>query len=174
MARTPLAQTLQDIAAEAAVERGLTRRDLLRTAGAAGAGFALAGTLGRATANAATAPRIAIVGAGLAGLSCALDLRRAGYSADVYEASDRIGGRCWTIRGAFADGQIAEHGGELIDSGHLQIKQLASALGLTLDNLDAGDAKGSEILSYFDGAPYTWEEASTDLKAVWQKLHMDA
>jgi len=175
MARTPLAQDLQDIAAEAAQdERGLTRRDLFRTAGAAGAGFALAGTLGRTTANAATAPRIAIVGAGLAGLSCALDLRRAGYAADVYEASDRIGGRCWTIRGAFADGQIAEHGGELIDTGHLQIRQLASALGLTLDSLVAGEAKGTEMLGYFDGAPYTFDEATNDLKGVWQKLHMDA
>src|SRR5262245_58032914 len=171
MARTPLAQTLQDIAAEAAPERGLTRRDLFRTAGAAGAGIALAGTLGRATANAATAPRIAIVGAGLAGLSCALDLRRAGYSADLYEASDRIGGRCWTSRGAFADGQIAEHGGELIDTGHQAIRQLASSLGLTLDNVNGAEANGTEILGHFDGAPYTWEEASNDLKAIWQKLH---
>jgi monoamine oxidase len=176
MARTPLAQTLQDIAVEAAQdERGLTRLDLFRTAGAAGAGFALAGTVGRvATANAATAPRIAIVGAGLAGLSCALDLRRAGYAADLYEASDRIGGRCWTIRGAFADGQIAEHGGELIDQGHTAVRQLASALGLTLDNLFSGEANGTEMLGHFDGAPYTADQAATDLKAVWQKLHADA
>jgi monoamine oxidase len=170
MARTPLAQTLQEIAAE---EKGLTRSDLFRAAGAAGAGVALAGTLGR-TANAATAPRIAIVGAGLAGLSCALDLRRAGYAADIYEASDRIGGRCWTIRGAFAEGQIAEHGGELIDTGHLQIRQLAQSLGLSLDSLFAGEAKGTEMLGHFDGQPYTYDEATNDLKAIWQKLHADA
>jgi monoamine oxidase len=170
MARTPLAAHLQDLAAD---ERGLTRKELLRTAGAAGIGLTLAGALGR-TANAATAPRIAIVGAGLAGLSCALDLRSAGYSADIYEASDRIGGRCWTIRGAFADGQIAEHGGELIDTGHLQIRQLAQSLGLTLDNLFSGEAKGTEMLGNFDGQPYTSDEAATDLKAVWQKLHSDA
>ena len=45
-------------------------------------------------------------------------LRKAGYAAEIHEAVDRIGGRCWTLRGAFADGQIVEHGGELIDQGH--------------------------------------------------------
>ncbi|MFY0545543.1 FAD-dependent oxidoreductase [Brevibacillus sp. H7] len=48
----------------------------------------------------------------MAGLTCAYRLKQAGYHATVYEASNRIGGRCWTRRGDFADGQIAEHGGE--------------------------------------------------------------
>ncbi len=104
-------------------------------------------------AQAATAPKIAIVGAGLAGLSAAHALKRAGYAADVYEASDRVGGRCWTIRGVFAEGQIAEHGGELIDQGHTAIRQLAQGLGLQLDNLLAAEANGTELLGYFDNAP---------------------
>ena len=55
--------------------------------------------LGRLTpvARGAVAPRIVIVGAGLAGLTCAYRLKQAGYAAEVYEASDRIGGRCWTL-----------------------------------------------------------------------------
>ena len=93
--------------------------------------------LGRLTpaARAASATRIVVVGAGLAGLTCAHRLRQAGHAAEVYEASDRIGGRCWTLRGAFANGQIAEHGGELIDQGHNAIRNLARELGLRLDNL---------------------------------------
>ena len=74
--------------------------------------------------------------------------------AQVYEASDRVGGRCWTLRGAFADGQIAEHGGELIDQGHNAIRQLAQELGLTLDNLLRAEANGTEMFYYFDGEPY--------------------
>ena len=37
--------------------------------------------------------RIAVVGAGMAGLHCAWRLQRAGLDATVYEASSRVGGR---------------------------------------------------------------------------------
>jgi hypothetical protein len=116
MARTSLMHEVQRAAAQAAAP---TRRELLSRAAAAGAAASL-GSMARwvPEANAATAPRIVIVGAGLAGLTCAYRLRQGGYSAQVHEASDRVGGRCWTIRGAFAEGQVAEHGGELIDQGH--------------------------------------------------------
>jgi monoamine oxidase len=39
---------------------------------------------------------IGVVGAGLAGLSAAYELRRRGYDVRVLEASDRVGGRTWS------------------------------------------------------------------------------
>jgi monoamine oxidase len=54
----------------------------------------------------------------------------------VYEARERIGGRCWSARG-FADGQVAEHGGEFIDTRHVHLRQPARQLGLELDDLYA-------------------------------------
>ncbi len=128
----------------------LRRRELL----AGGAGLALAAALGGRLprAIAASAPRIVVVGGGLAGLTCAYRLKQAGYRADLYEASDRLGGRCWTRRGDFAEGQIAEHGGELIDQGHTQTRQLAQELGLDLDNLLSAELNGAEPFYYFDGA----------------------
>ncbi len=42
---------------------------------------------------------VLILGAGLAGLVAALELRRAGYRVEVLEYEDRVGGRCWTVRG---------------------------------------------------------------------------
>jgi monoamine oxidase len=93
--------------------------------------------------------------------------------ADVYEASNRLGGRCWTLRGVFADGQIAERGGELIDSGHLETKQLCQELRLPLDNLLQAEQNGTEPLYYFDGEPYTYDEAADDFNAVYQALHAD-
>src|SRR5437764_3340850 len=133
MARTPLMSRVQQMAAEAAGER-TTRREAIKRAGAATAGLALARPW-LPLAQAATAPRIVVVGGGLAGLTAAYRLKQAGYAAQVFEASDRTGGRCWTIRGAFADGQIAEHGGELIDTGHIELRQLVQELGLDTDNL---------------------------------------
>jgi monoamine oxidase len=186
MPRTPLAQWLQKTIAvvgetatrEASTDdprSGLTRRELLRDAGVLGAAVAGAGAFGRLAplARAATAPRIVVIGAGLAGLTAAHRLRQAGLTAQVHEASDRVGGRCWTIRGAFAQGQLAEHGGELIDQGHAAIRHLAGELGLRLDNLLAAEANGTEPFYYFDGEPYSYAEATDDIKQVWQKIHSD-
>jgi hypothetical protein len=171
MARTPLMQEVQRAAAQAGDP---TRRELLKRAGAAGAAVSL-GSMARwlPEANAATAPRVAVVGAGLAGLTCAYRLKQAGYSARVYEASDRVGGRCWTIRGAFADGQIAEHGGELIDQGHTEVRHVANELGLTLDNLLAAEPNGSDDAFFFDGQRYPVTQATSDLKDIWQQIHSD-
>ncbi|HEY9380043.1 MAG TPA: FAD-dependent oxidoreductase, partial [Burkholderiales bacterium] len=57
---------------------------------------AAAATPGWAAAVMQSAPRIAIVGGGLAGLSCAYELRKRKIDATVYEASERLGGRCAT------------------------------------------------------------------------------
>jgi monoamine oxidase len=128
------------------------------------------------TARAATGagtPRIVVVGGGLAGLVATYRLQQAGYVAELHEASSRLGGRCWTIRGAFSEGQIAEHGGELIDNGHLQMKQLVQELGLDLENLVQGEQNGTEMVADVDGAPYTVAEMTDDLKQIWQQLHSD-
>jgi monoamine oxidase len=186
MSRTPLASRLSQaasVAAEAAMRdvsteqvieerRGMTRREVI----AGGTGLALAaalsGPLPRALA--ASSPRIVVVGAGLAGLSCAYQLKQAGIRADIYEAApDRVGGRCWTLRNYFDQGQIAEHGGELIDQGHTEIRQLAQSLGLSLDNLLAAQPNGTEDFFYFDGKPYPFEQATEDLKGIWQQIHKD-
>ena len=174
MARTPLLETVQRAAAEAAAEdRSTTRRGFLRDAAVAGAATTAFGVFAQRSRAATPAGRVVVVGAGLAGLSAAYRLKQAGIVAEVHEASDRIGGRCWTLRGAFADGQIVEHGGELIDQGHTAIRQLASELGLKLDNLLSAEANGTEQTSWFDGARYSYEEATADIKAAWQKIHKD-
>src|SRR3954463_4816056 len=170
MARTPLAQWLGDAGP------GITRRQAIKRGAAAGAGLAMAGSVGTfaARARAAGGPRIVVIGAGLAGLSCADALRQAGYVATVHEASaTRVGGRCWSDRTTWAGGQVSEHGGELIDQGHVGVRQLAQSLGLTLDNLLAAEQNGTDPSYYFDGAAYPSAQATTDLKAIWQQVHSD-
>jgi monoamine oxidase len=195
MARTGLFSWLQHVISQSAeattrdgnagpvlaqrAERQMSRRDVLRLAGAAGVAARIPALGARpaagapAAAAAAARPRIVVVGAGLAGLTCAYRLKQANYAASVYEASDRVGGRCWTLRDAFADGQIAEHGGELIDQGHTAIRHLAQELGLKLDNLLAAEANGTEPFYYFDQAAYSYAEATDDIKEIYQTLHRD-
>src|SRR4051794_9780188 len=119
----------------------------------------------------ATQPQIAIVGAGLAGLTCAYRLKQAGLNAQVYEASDRVGGRCYSIRD-FSP-LIAEHGGELIDQGHTGVRQLAQDLGLNLDNLLQGQPNGTEDFFWVNGGKYPYSQLVVDLNGIYQKLHKD-
>ena len=174
MARTPLAQRIEDAYAEV-VESRTTRRELVKRTAAAGAAVAGASTMGRfaKAASAAGQPQIAVVGAGLAGLTCAYRLQQAGYYAKVYEANaERIGGRCWTIR-SFPDGQIAEHGGELIDQGHTAMRQLSQELGFTLDNLLQAQPNGTEDFFYVDGRKYPYSQLLVDLNGIYQQMHKD-
>jgi monoamine oxidase len=166
---------VQRAVAEVAAQNGdstMTRRRLLARAGLAGLGLTALGKL-TPPAHAGTSPRIVVVGAGLAGLTCAYRLKRAGFVAQIHEASDRLGGRCFTGRGFFDEGQLYEHGGELIDQGHNQIRNLAQELGLGLDNLLQAEANDTELLGYFDGSPYTYPEITDDIKGIWQKIHKD-
>ena len=151
--------------AEEALERthgvGLTRRALLSGAGAVAAGAAVAGCAPDAAADEASATinglrgsaRVVIVGAGLGGITAAYRLARRGLSPVVYEAGERVGGRSFSLRGAFAT--KCELGGEFIDTGHREIRGLARELGLTLLDVKRATA-GLEAERYFvDGARYT-------------------
>ena len=183
MARTPLAGAVAETVAAAAesvhtgapvdevLERRRTRRAFLRDAAVLGAVATGAAHYARPARAAGT--RVVVVGAGLAGLTAAHRLRQAGIHAEVYEASTRVGGRCWTQRGFFDDGQIAERGGELVDQSHGAIRNLAQELKLPLDNLLSAEQNGTEQTNWFDGARYSYEEATADVKASWQKIHKD-
>jgi monoamine oxidase len=128
--------------------RQLGRRDLLRAGAVLGGGAALAGMGGLGAPAAAASAALAagrgdrenpvlIVGAGLAGLCAAYRLAQVGIAVEVHEAvADRVGGRCWTARGIFADGQVAEHGGEFIDSEHRELQRLIVELGLQREDRD--------------------------------------
>jgi len=182
MAHTPLLSMFERAAreVEGADEHGpgatptSSRRGFLAGAVAAGAAAA-AWRLGEpAPAAAAGSERIVVIGGGLAGLTCAYELRKAGHVAEVHDAHpERLGGRAWSDRTSFAAGQITEHGGELIDQGHTQIRQLCRSLGLELDNLLAAEQNGTEPRFWFDGAPYSYVDATNDLKSIWQKIKSD-
>lgn len=182
MAHTPLLSMFERAARELHASenghddpaQGSSRRSFLAGAAAVGAAAATWRLGQPAPAAAASSERIVIVGAGLAGLTCAYELRKAGHVAEVHDAHpDRLGGRAWSDRDTFAAGQISEHGGELIDQGHTQIRQLCKSLGLVLDNLLAAEQNGTEPKFWFDNAPYSHIDATNDVKSIWQKIKSD-
>lgn len=65
-----------------------------------------------------TPKKIIIVGAGMAGLVAASLLKQAGHHVKILEATQRVGGRVYTIRSPFTDGQYIEVGAMRIPSIH--------------------------------------------------------
>jgi monoamine oxidase len=154
-----------------AAREGLhTRRELLAAGACAAAGAALAGRPAQALARALgrrSQPRIAIVGGGLAGLSCAHMLwtrhPHRPIAATVYEANpERAGGRCWTLRDHFSNGLISEHGGSFLNRDQHAVRGLVRRLGLQEEVVGGGDLPTGEEAYWIDGALYTYREANAD------------
>lgn len=74
--------------------------------------------------------RVAVIGAGLAGLATARILARAGAEVTVFEARNRIGGRVSTRS---LDGAVYEAGAEWVDSDHRRVIALAVEAGARLE-----------------------------------------
>ena len=145
------------------------RREFLSGAAAMAVGAAAAVT----PASAAAAPRIVIVGAGIDGLNAALTLQDAGYSATIYEASSRPGGRMYSNTTSWANGQVTEHCGELIDSTHKTILGLAKRFKIPVADVSAAEPQQSTETYFFFGQRYTREEANADFNAVYQAVKKD-
>ncbi|MDX2162237.1 MAG: NAD(P)/FAD-dependent oxidoreductase [bacterium] len=128
--------------------RGLTRRQFLRSSAAMGAGALLlrTGFQGRAQE---TMPRIAVIGAGIAGVNAAYQLQNAGFQADVYEADSRVGGRMFSVTDALVPGLTTEFGGEFINSDHDDVLALVDELGLELIDREIPSEAGLRPLDYY-------------------------
>jgi monoamine oxidase len=86
--------------------------------------------------------KVVIVGAGLAGLSAAYELKRAGHTVVILEAQQRVGGRVYTLRDPFTEGLYAEVGAMRIPRAHTLTMEYISRFGLktndfTMDNHNA-------------------------------------
>src|SRR6201997_2905463 len=90
---------------------------------------------------------VLILGAGLAGMTAALELRKAGYKVQVLEYNNRPGGRNWTLRGgdtfvelggamqtcAFEDGLYLNPGPWRIPYHHRALLDYCKRLGVALE-----------------------------------------
>ena len=195
MTRTPLARALGKALglAREAEQRGvesaetlgrheaaLSRRAVLRASAGAVAGLALAScgqnqplasSLEGQARPSADSSAVAIIGAGVAGLTVAYRLHLAGVPYRVYEASGRAGGRMQTLRGGFT--KPVELGGEFIDTGHKNIRRLARELGLTLVDLAQTDVGVIGQWYDFGGRRYTEREAVDAFRPLVKRIDDD-
>src|SRR5580698_4749965 len=88
---------------------------------------------------AGTKQRVIVVGGGLAGISCAYELRKRGFDAIVLEGQGRAGGRVETLREGLDGGLTGETGGTRIPDTHNMTLAYVREFGLPLEPFKGGD-----------------------------------
>lgn len=189
MAKTPLIHILQhayriartaqlrNIPSATALEEWeiqISRRRLLQgSLAAASAATAVAiDAQFRQKVDAATAP-VLIVGAGIAGLTAAYYLDRSGVPVRIVEASQRSGGRMLSQAKALGTDLTVELGGEFIDSGHQNIRKLATELGLVEVDLLAQDRGLTQDTWFFKNRLVKAQELITAFMPLAKQIDRD-
>lgn len=179
-AKFPLLRSLLEAASQSQltdreIEQRISRRSFLRSTAIIAGISAIDYALPPITySQRKTQPTIAIVGAGLAGLTAAYELRKRGINATIFEANSRVGGRVLSVRDVIAPGLVTEYGGEFIDTGHVTMRRLAREFGLTLTDIKPPNKKNKKELYYFDNTHYTHQNVVDAFKPISVRLAEDA
>lgn len=154
------------------------RRSFLRMAALAAAATALPPFLVRCTRPEDVAVeagfKVAVIGAGIAGLNAAYHLKRNGVNAQVYEASHRTGGRILSANNLLVKGAVTELGGELIDSNHTEMLQLAREFELELLDLQGAEYSALHDTFFFDDRIVSTADVATGIAPFLKTIARDA
>jgi monoamine oxidase len=176
-----------------------TRRDFLRRVAQAGgyrATYLTMQAMGLLATDAAAEPlalepggrhgtKVVVLGAGVAGLSAAYELGKAGYDCAVLEARDRVGGRNWTVRAGtrldmtdgtrqvcdFDEGLYWNAGPARLPSHHQAILGYCRELGIALEvevNANRGALLHNPAAN--DGRPIELRQAINDTRGEISEL----
>lgn len=100
--------------------------------------------------------RVAVIGAGLAGLTAAYHLQRAGNDVTVLETQSRVGGRALSLQTGLSEGLIAQAGPARFLGSFRRVSHFAREFGLAVLPFYPRE--------YLDGAVY----ASDMLNGLWK------
>ncbi|MGK7926206.1 MAG: FAD-dependent oxidoreductase [Spirulina sp.] len=156
----------------------LGRRKFLKTAAAFSGGtmLALSGDrlISPLLAREHAPPKIAIVGAGIAGLTAGYYLKKAGYRATIYEASNRVGGRMYTVKDVVGKDVWVNLGAEYINSDHEDIIALAEEFQIPLLDRFVPEEMALRELYHFDGREISESELGEALLPIVDRIAADA
>ena len=172
----------------------MTRREVILQAGRAG-GYGAAflamrsmnlladppsdGSFSRFPPDTGKGTKVVVLGAGIAGLVAAYELRKAGFDCTVLEARDRPGGRNWTVRRGttieFTDGTVQRctfdeglyfnAGPGRIPSIHRTILGYCRELGIAMEvEVNSSRSALLQCDGVFGGAPIEQREAANDAR----------
>jgi monoamine oxidase len=129
--------------------------------------------------------KVVILGAGIAGLSAAYELGKAGYDCTILEARDRVGGRNWSIRRGtrldMNDGtrQLCEFDPEMywnsgparIPSAHQAVLGYCKELGVALE-VEINTSRGARLYNPAanGGKPVEMRQAHNDVRGEISEL----
>ena len=127
---------------------------------------------GRLPVSSGRGQEVLILGAGIAGLVAAYELHLAGCRVRVLEARDRVGGRCWTLRGGdrvveyggaeqtcqFPAGEYLNAGANRILPGQRGVLDYVHRFGLPLELFASGPLSETWILRRTPGHPLTGQK----------------
>jgi monoamine oxidase len=120
---------------------------------------------------------VLILGAGLAGMTAAYELRNAGYQVKIIEFNPKAGGRCWTLRGGdtytelggatqvckFAEGNYINPGPWRIPHHHHHVIDYCNKFGVALEPFTQVNYNAYVHSSKaFDGKPIRYREIQAD------------
>lgn len=123
--------------------------------------------------------RVVVLGAGLAGMTAALELRAAGYEVQIQEYREMAGGRCWTLRGGdtytdiggvtqtvtFDDGSYLNPGPWRIPYNHHAVLDYCKRLGVKLEPFIQKNHNAYLHRSdAFEGKPQRFRHIATDYR----------
>src|SRR5258707_9411866 len=176
----------------------ISRRDLLSVIGAVSGSAAMyhaMTSLGFASDSGYKGPiklegdpkgaSVLILGAGLAGMTAALELRKAGYKVQILEFNSRPGGRNWTLRGGdsftelggatqtcgFEDGLYFNPGPWRIPYHHRAVLDYCKRLGVTLEPfIQLNHNALLHASNAFDGKPQRIRDIKTDFQGHVSEL----
>ncbi len=132
---------------------------------------------------------VLILGAGVAGLTAAYELRRAGYKVQVLEFNDKVGGRSWTLRGGdtytelggavqtcdFAEGNYINPGPWRIPHNHYAIMHYCHELGVALEPfMQLNYNAYIHSANAFDGKPQRFRHIQADFMGHVSELMVKA
>lgn len=169
-----------------------TRREFLSMVGTVGGAalmYQAMAMMGVAQASPYTGPielgqapegaKVLILGAGLAGMVAAMELRDVGYEVEILEYREKAGGRCWTLRSGdtyeelggavqqvdFAEGNYFNPGPWRIPYNHYAVLDYCSRLGVELEPfIQLNNHAYLHSTTAFEGRPVRYREINTDYR----------